>query len=595
MAEIIGYANADSALPKGLTSIGGGVGLSWTTVSRSSIELSTLQDATGFALVWGGRPATVQDTVKWARTLLAAAAASEPLAQLAAGPQLLHSGVAVSFQNRRMLLVSGCFGLFPVYWLDNGQGLWFTNYPGLLVGRTQLQPDEIGLAQLLMYGHCLGTTTATRGLAVLEPSEVLGYDLNRHQLTRFGRFSPHVMARGQTGGTTKPAELAEKLKQTALSCVEDGATLLQATGGLDSRLLLAAVKERPLSLVTFGAPEATDVEIARQLAGLTQQTFIHLDTTLTEDQLDVWAKTVALASGGEKSLDNAHTLLPYTAYPQWAGQVLLNGNSGEFTRAYWYDLGELGRVFGLTLPGGLSNKLVVRYVERRMRGRAGQALFELLRPEHRTALNPDPATALRNTLAQFTAREPVAALLDDFYIDVRNHRFVMLGLQLGGLYFERAHPYSDARLMSELAQLPLNQRLDSRFHQAAIGCLAPELLDVVWDKTGRPLGEGFKALHWMPERWKLPSWRSNYRPVPYVNYSELFRTNWRSWLGDMVAAIAQEIDPWIPAEMARQLRDDHLARRFDRTRELGALLTFGLWVQAIKAPADSVAQIRPGG
>ena len=218
-------------------------------------------------------------------------------------------------------------------------------------------------------------------------------------------------------------------------------------------------------------------------------------------------------------------------------------------------------------------------LERRTAGHLGPALLGLMRREVHEALDPTPQEAFREVLSLFRGPSTLGSLMDDFYLDVRHHRFVVLGLQLGGLFFQRAHPYFEPELHDQVSELPLADRLGSGFHRQAIGLLAPELMTVVWDKTGKPLRRGPSPLGWMPQRWLPPFLRSQYHEVPGVNYSMLFRTEWRTWLGDIVLTIVPILAPWVRANQVLQLLDEHLCGTRDHTRALGVLITFGLWAR----------------
>lgn len=592
MAEIIGCITRNSTqLPEGLELIAPGVGILWSADGGSFSDVIEHRNDSGYALVFGGHPAIPEQVSRWASLLLQSATVGNPLSTLQSGPKLLHSGLAYSYEHRTLTLVSGRFGLFPVYLVETSRALWFTSHPGLLLGRMELEPDPAGLAQLLQYGHCLGRTTASKGVMVLEPTEVVRYR-SGEQLEWLGRFSDPVSKQNPTQKTkTLYPAIEERLKQVVQNCILGEDAWLQATGGLDSRLLLAAAQDVPASMMTFGSPESSDVKIAVELACISQRPFIHLNTSIPETALDGWAERVILCSGGEKPLDNAHTALPYQTYEQYPGRVLINGNGGEFARAYWYDLGLLGYGFNVSLPGGLGNPLMLRYIERRMAGRSGSALFALLRPEIQRTLPIKPSQALEEAVRPYTGSHSLAALLDDFYLEVRNHRFVMLGLQLGGLFFNRAHPFFDPELHDLLTGLPLSHRLGSHFHRQAIATLYPELSRVIWDKTGRPLDEGISSFNWIPDHWRLDTHQSRYKSVPYVDYAFLFRTQWRNWFIDTTATVATALDTWIPAQKLIQMRDEHLAGLQDHTRAWGVLLAYGLWVNRISKSSRVVTSI----
>ena len=470
------------------------------TTLRDSTDVDgcELEDARGHVVVFGGRPATARMVRSWAECILAAVSAMDPVALIASGPRLLHSAIAYSRDLSRLLLVSGRGGLFPIYLLESRSDLWFSTHPGLLLGKVRMEPDPAGLAQLLYFGHCLGRTTATRNLRVLEPARVVRWQAGAG-VSWLGRYAEAARDRQRAPKANDlSSEIRQRLDDVVSNSLDAGDGWLQCSGGLDSRLLLAAARNAPAELMTFGSPGSTDVTIARDLAAVTGRRLHEFDTGIPEAALDGWADRVVWCSGGEKPLDNAHTALPYEAYAQAGPRVLVNGNGGEYARAYWYDLGALGHLFSASIPSGLNNRMVAAYLERRMAGSEGASLIRLLRPEVIHGLDPTPQAALSCSLQGFQGRQSLASLLDDHYLDERNHRFIMLGLQLGGMFFKRAHPFFDPALQDLMSRIPVGDRLGSKFHRETITAMVPSLGQVTWDKTGRPLAEGVRAFAWIP-------------------------------------------------------------------------------------------------
>lgn len=582
MTKVLGFASdRDGARCFGGDAVGKGLRIERVLPDTACVDTVELRNGRGYALAFGGRPAATEDVVKWAECAMDAASADDPVARLSVGPRVLHSVVAWSVERQRLLLVSGRSGLFPIYLIETADGLWFSSHAGLLVGKVTIMPNPAGLAQLLCFGHCFGRTTATRSLAILEPGEVVSRERHRG-LAWLGRFvGPTTPRLKKIHRQSLYAAITERLTKVVQDCVAGNNAWLQASGGLDSRLLIASAGESGAPLMTFGSPESTDVRIAAELARATGRPFVQFDTTISEQALDGWADRVVWCSGGEKPLNHAHTALPYEAYGEASSRVLINGNGGEYARAYWYDLGPLGHLFRAKPSDGLLNSAVVSYLKRRLAGRNGLGLLALIRPEVRANLEETPIDALRQSFQSFAGGLSLGALMDDHYLEVRNHRFVMLGLQLGGMFFKRAHPFFDPTLHDLMAQVPLGDRLGSRFHRQTIAALSPALMKIEWDKTGCALEAGATPFGWIPMPWRPFRQRRVHEVIPYVDYANLFRTRWKCWFADTAATVAPNLDAWIPAHETLRLRDEHLAGYADHTRSLGVLLSFGLWARRL--------------
>ncbi|RLB06115.1 MAG: hypothetical protein DRG83_01070 [Deltaproteobacteria bacterium] len=581
MAEFVGVFG--KILPKGWMVRGECLAFLAHTVSQCEKELFISDSSRGFAVLWGGLPATTEKLRQWANTMIEAADMPSPTDYLSKKNQgLLHSGVALSYKKSRLLLTVGLYGVFPIYLVYRNGITWFGSHPHLVVRHSSGQIDPEGLAELLYFGHCLGRTTTIRDMLSLEPGDVWTCECG--QAPRYhGRYiSPIEMVEKPTEISGEPfREALERLAKAVDSSIIESSTLLALSGGLDSRLLLALSRGRQIYPFCIGESNSSDVLIAHKLAKLSDKVLLHFDCNLSLDQVDRWAKLVAWVTGGEKSLVEAQVALPYQHYQPYKGWVCLSGTGGESIRSYFYDLGFLTRLFDKSIVGGLSTSIVRRYLSRRMRGRIGSSLYKLLPPEIVKSI--DVEAKLSEVLVEFKRRLPLSRLLDYFYLHVRVRRFIALGQQLWGLFFLRAHPYLDIEVQKNFAHLDMRWRQGSRFHRQAITEIAPDLAEIPWEKTGRPLNHKPSLLAFLPERW-LPSFlRPSYHPIPFVNIGEWFRTRWRTWFADTSAAIIPYLSELVPRETLERLRKEHLDGTADHSRAWGTLLSLGLWKKQISS------------
>ena len=130
---------------------------------------------------------------------------------------------------------------------------------------------------------------------------------------------------------------------------------LSLSGGFDSRVILSSMLKQGIKphLITMGTDECSDVNVARAIAkrfGLQHDLVrIELDDFLTH------APEISSLTNGTKTAWHWHTYL----YPLKAKipstSPFFVGTLGEFTRSYYFDRGQLGRL-GDRFPGVALNR-----------------------------------------------------------------------------------------------------------------------------------------------------------------------------------------------------------------------------------------------
>lgn len=381
------------------------------------------------------------------------------------------------------------YGLFPILLQHDADGTRVASHPRLmarLLGR-RAAPDHEALLELLAFGQLLGERSTLAGVRHLGAGTTL----------RIARGEPPQIRTSLVELTPRPAPFSQVLE--ALVAAVDrrlrhaADASIPLSGGLDSRLLLAAALaagHKPAAL-SFGAAGSADLEIATQLAARAQ---VPIVTGEIDGMGFAAAKpTIAVSGGGVVPLHHGHALACPDLVGRTQGRTLLTGTGAETFRAFYYDRGMPGlELLGLPALRGPLLPSARRYVM--------EAFGRTLAPTAKAlpSLAASLASRLSARLDAYAAAAPTAAaFLDRIYLGERVGRFVVGGQQLLDLAYGRAHPFLDSEVASLLAGLPTHVRFGGLWHRQAIGELAPQLLDVAWDRTMRPMGEG---LRWH-ERW----------------------------------------------------------------------------------------------
>lgn len=355
--------------------------------------------------------------------------------------------------------------------------------------------DHAAVAELLMFGHPLGDRTLHRDVARLRGGTVVRLDRSGPSVEQ----SPHGAA-VEPGPRSASGEPAVALERLLDSVGRDRGAALSMSGGLDSRLLLAAMLadgQRP-ELRVSGRRGCADRDIADQIARR-----CGLDLHPTEvSEADVVAAVDALATASNGIVPApalAGRLHLGIGAPSGGGPVAL-GINGELARGYY-----ASRVgWRAALQSRMGPSAFPWWFCRASRGPFSQVDLDDVAPGLRAALEP---AAVRERLREVTAEWIGATALDladDFYRFEHLQRFDAADLAAVSLRSRWTAPLADPGWMDAVAALPRAWRSADRFHRWAIGELAPALLEIPRMGDRMALGQSAPRSDWLrgpsPER-----------------------------------------------------------------------------------------------
>ena len=290
-----------------------------------------------------------------------------------------------------------------------------------------------------------------------------------------------------------------------------GGIVLSASGGFDSRLLLAALLHlgiRPRLLVC-GPRGNFDRDVVEQIGKRLSLEVIAVELS-AQDYVD-HAERIVEVTGGTKAARHWHTFL----YPLKAGLDtdcnIVVGANGESMRSYYFDRGLVSHAT-TALP---RKPLLKRFWSVKAKNPFYPDQLEGLSQPVRDDLAGRGSRRRIDRLVAASRGNDFQSSLDHFYYHQRVRNFIGNGLKLYRQFGEVVAPMTDVRWVTVAKSMPRAQKLGSRWHRHAINNLCPELLSFPEPGTGRPMAVDPGLLYWMKKRGGGP---------PYADYASWFRS-----------------------------------------------------------------------
>ncbi|HWS31469.1 MAG TPA: hypothetical protein VN408_01860 [Actinoplanes sp.] len=343
--------------------------------------------------------------------------------------------------------------------------------------------DTAGLGAQALIGWQIGDATIFPGVTVLPPATLA--TLHEGKLTTERYAAP--FARTEQNLDDAVAEMAGILRDFESAYVEEHpGTVLQLTGGHDSRILLAAVppeQRAGLRAMTLGVPGSADVRIAADLsARLGLRHHVHrMDQQRWPEPAEAHHLALVAARAME-CLASPLALAPLLLAESHLEQGhRLSGLGGEVARGFYYA--------GQPATATTSPQLIERLARWRLFSN------EAVTPD---ALDPSVLAAAReSTLDRLGAAFPAGDWLratDDFYLLHRMHRWAGVHGTAAAVRRHLINPMFDRRFIElALAVAPADKR-DSQLLGRLMTRLDPELAAIPLDTGLVPALLGTRSL-----------------------------------------------------------------------------------------------------
>lgn len=364
------------------------------------------------------------------------------------------------------------WGLGHVFCVAQAGVAAFASSATLLAQLFDLEPDADALMEFALFGTFTGTDSPFRGVTKLAAGHRARAEAGRLTFTRWFAPQPprHDLA-------TAFSQAVARMNMAAPDAD------LELSGGLDSRLILAAMPraERPRHrAITLGDAASGDVRVATGIAGREglEHRVIGLADLAALDADQLHGLLVDAAFGydfGANPVDKAPLVHAATS-----SAARFGGQNGEILRGFYYP--------GQPLARAPEPALAERLIDWRLiaNDRVASRLFA---PDTYAAYRARARDRMRDRLLSYGGNW--GETLDRFYLDERMQRWV--GISCGNRFVDRLqlYPFFDPEVVAAAMALPASDKADSRAAYRLLVQLDPGLAALPLDNgivPARPSG-----------------------------------------------------------------------------------------------------------
>jgi asparagine synthase (glutamine-hydrolysing) len=331
--------------------------------------------------------------------------------------------------------------------------------------------DQAGLAAQAMIGWQVGDRTIFEGVRALPPASIVTLAAGEARREQYAEpLSPDGPVPSVDDAVTEMADILLSLQSSYLQAHPD--SVLQLTGGHDSRILLGAIppkQRRGLRALTLGEPSHPDVVIAARLC---ERYGMRHEVRRLDDEHPTPARAHAVSLAAAEALEclaSPMALAPLLLTEAHLDQGhRLSGLGGEVARGFYYA--------GQPAGAQTTDKLVKRLAQWRIV--ANEAVEE-------EALAPGFRAEARNGTIDALAGEFAPGdwlrSTDQFYLYHRMHRWSAAHGTVAAVRRHTVNPMFDRRFIElALAVAPAEKR-DSLLLGRLMSRLDPELARIPLD------------------------------------------------------------------------------------------------------------------
>lgn len=477
-------------------------------------------------------------------------------------------------QERSLTIANDRFGLKPVYYFHEDNLFLFASEVKVLLAAAEVnqEADPQAVLEFLTFEFILGGKTFFKKIKVLDPASILVFKNGDLVVKRYWEAGwPHD---GNSFFKNDPVERGKQLLCQAVErqTREKKGVALALSGGLDSRLILAAATEvgRPVPTFTFGQKDCDDRKIAQLVAETAGSDNYFFE--LSSGYLSRWAERGVWQTDGMDNCTNfAGIELHSKVGEKW--RIVLNGSGGN-------------ELWGGISPGLLKflfiqdkKKLTEAFFRKMSTGFSEASCPELFQPGFYVKIKGAAYDSFMESLSRAPDQSPLGKIYH-FYRHEKTRRGTLMGLVMDSDQIEYRLPFFDYDLFDFILTIPNKLRVLAQFKRRLIVRKFPRMAFIPYQRTGLSVDASLISILFR---------RFGNRFVSFFQKGGLLadrgcvdNAGWlRNELQDFVNSTLlnpKALDRgYFKPEYIRRLVERHLSGKQNFSSQLGLLLTFELW------------------
>jgi hypothetical protein len=414
----------------------------------------------------------------------------------------------------RLTIINDRFAVRAMFIVSVADAVYFCSNLALLTRLVpvRLEPDPLGILQIFTYHHTLTPRTHLSGVQRLYPASRVDLENGAIRQTQYWTL------RHQPDESLDPAEYArhtvQAFRRGLIKKIRRAPRgFMSLSGGLDSRLV-AAVASRECGYFAFtmssdtGRPDTPDVCVARRVAA--RLGVEHRVVPMPRLEISSAIDSVIRLTAGQVAIH--HPVKAWQAVKMMCDTTGFKIGGGAGDSIAGADVLSLYQVQPAWIP------TLIRMYASQIRIVSPRTLARLLRPEVLDAAGPLLEPSILESFAPFsgsTAAHRITAWEQTQYATgftfsspIHNHPDV-----------SEASPSLGYEYVDHMLRLPASWLYRKNFYQYMIHNQFPQLRDIEWANTGRPLSGRMEPVS-LPFKKRL--FRALARPLPFAVLQRLW-------------------------------------------------------------------------
>lgn len=493
--------------------------------------------------------------------------------------------------RHRFLLITDRLATVPLHIWRDERGLLFATQLYVLLGNSRIPPrsDPAALAQLFTLQRTMADVTPVAGVKALPAATILQIDPGGTESRSYWQLRWRRPDYTRTEGAER---LAHALR-AALRRQADGDDVgLLLSGGLDSRLVLAAATRKPLCWTTASFEGNPELAIAREVArlgGASHRPLI-VDPAAT---LAVQEETTRVSGGMFPASTSVAAFMPDVAA---GSRISLTGHGLDYTlRGYYLParfLSIAGSSTRLPMLAQLPPRPSAAFLFDHLRqGPPRRTIDRIVRSGCREEWYGAQIETIDRWLAPWLQSDEPVNAWDAFILAQVSKHYAFTSMAAVRAFTDLRIPAFDSDVLAVYLAMPPQWRIEATMTQQAMRLLSPEMARLPnantgfradlnsWFEIGALLGRAALRRIGLVRRPATPT--GSHSAGSWQNLGTLFREDPAHRA--RFAAIRGRLDALcfgvLDADGLAACIDEHLEGRAKHTKLLRQLLTHDSWVQ----------------